>query len=226
MAGRVSNPGAPSVAARDVNKIIVNVGHFDVWDYGTNFFNVDALFSNANEPAYAIGNGNSGGGSTEFYAVYRAQLSPDKIFGINTKFGPITAINFEIGGDAEAENTAVRARQEAACRRSELQHWPARRLPEYRHAMCRRNGTTTGIAPSSCTMPRRADQLPRDRLSSKFVWFYGLKGLVGLPMDFKGFVNIVLPKGKTGFGGQTRDRGSGRSEIEPGCRHDAVQQTA
>jgi hypothetical protein len=73
----VSNPGGEE-GSRNVNKIIANVGHFDVWDYGTNFFNVDVLFSNANEPA-----NNSAGGSTEFYAVYRAQLSPDKIFGLN-----------------------------------------------------------------------------------------------------------------------------------------------
>src|ERR1700733_6440278 len=101
----VSNPGGNfdnvvGKGTRNVNKVIVNLGHFDVWDYGTNFFNVDVLFSNPNEAA-----ANSAGGSTEFYAVYRAQLSPDKIFGINTKIGPFSAINFEIGGDAEAENS-------------------------------------------------------------------------------------------------------------------------
>src|ERR1700727_935262 len=94
-----SNPGGEK-GSRDVNKAIVNVGHFDVWDYGSNFFNVDVLFSNANDPA-----NNSPGGSTEFYGVYRGQLSPDKIFGLNTKFGPFQAINFEFGGDAESENT-------------------------------------------------------------------------------------------------------------------------
>jgi hypothetical protein len=77
----------------------VNVEHFDVWDYGSNFFNLDVLFSNANEPA------NSAGGSTEFYTIYCGQLIPDKIFGINTKIGPFSAIYFEIGGDAEGENT-------------------------------------------------------------------------------------------------------------------------
>ena len=46
----VANPGGGK-GSRDVNKVIVNVGHFDVWDYGSNFFNVDVLFSDANEPA-------------------------------------------------------------------------------------------------------------------------------------------------------------------------------
>jgi hypothetical protein len=61
--------------------------HFDVWNYGSNFFNVDILFSNANESA-----NNSAGGSTEFNAVYRGQFGPDKVFGINTAFGPISAV--------------------------------------------------------------------------------------------------------------------------------------
>ena len=44
----VANPGEEK-GGRDVNKVIVNLAHFDVWDYGTNFFNVDVLFSNPNE---------------------------------------------------------------------------------------------------------------------------------------------------------------------------------
>src|ERR1700712_2996405 len=95
-----ANPGGEK-GSRNVNKTIVNVGHFDVWDYGSNFFNADVLFSNANERA-----ANSSGGSTEFYGVYRGQFSPDKIFGLNTAIGPFSAINFEVGGDAETENSA------------------------------------------------------------------------------------------------------------------------
>ncbi len=142
-------------ARADVNKIIVNVGHFDVWNYGSNFFNVDILFSNANEPA-----NNSAGGSTEFYGVYRGQFSPDKIFGLNTKFGPIDAINFEFGGDAETENTAVRAGQEAAHRRSELPHSRCRPGSWTSASMCRRNGTTTALPaiwPRCISRPRISD---------------------------------------------------------------------
>ena len=40
----------------------------------------------------------------------------------------------------------------------------------------------------------------------EFVWLYSLKGLTGLPLDFKGFMNIVTPKGKTGFGGHDLHR--------------------
>jgi hypothetical protein len=52
----VANPGGNfsdvvGKGTRDDNKVIVNLGHFDVWAYGTNFFNVDVLFSNPNEAA-------------------------------------------------------------------------------------------------------------------------------------------------------------------------------
>jgi hypothetical protein len=78
----VANP-TEEKGGRNVNKIIANVGHFDAGDYGSNFFSVDALFSDADEPA-----NNSPGGSTEFYAVYRGQLGPDKFLRINTRIGP------------------------------------------------------------------------------------------------------------------------------------------
>jgi hypothetical protein len=106
--------------------MIANGGHFDAGDHGSNFFSVDALFSDANEPA-----NNSSGGSTEFYAVYRGQSSPEKFLGINTKIGPFQAINFEFGGDVEGENSAF-VRKKGARGRSELPPQRAGRLPGYR----------------------------------------------------------------------------------------------
>jgi nucleoside-specific outer membrane channel protein Tsx len=196
----VANPGGNfdtnEKGSRDVNKVIVNLGHFDVWDYGTNFFNVDILFPNPNEAAV-----NSSGGSTEFYAVYRAQLSPDKIFGINTKFGPITAINFEIGGDAEAEDSAFAPNKKLLVAGPNFNFGlPAGFLnigvhvsKEWNHnAFCANACSQAGGAVSFDATPE-----------FEFVWLYSLKGLTGLPLDFKGFMNIVMPKGKTGFGGNT-----------------------
>jgi nucleoside-specific outer membrane channel protein Tsx len=186
----IANPGAPGNAARNVNKIIVNVGHFDVWKYGTNFFNVDVLFSNANEPA-----NNSGGGSTEFYALYRSQLSPDKLLGINTKFGPFTAINFEWGGDAEAENTTFAPDKKALVAGPNFNiGLPAGFVNVGVHAYHEWNNN--GIVHKAVNFDTTAE--------FEFVWFYGLKGLTGIPMYFAGFMNIVLPKGKDGFGSQTK----------------------
>jgi hypothetical protein len=189
------NPGDEK-GSRNVNKVIVNLAHFDVWDYGTNFFNVDILFSNPNEAAV-----NSSGGSTEFYAVYRAQLSPDKIFGLNTKFGPLSAINFEIGGDAETENNAFAPNKKLFIVGPNFNfnlgagflNIGVHLAKEWNH---------NGFCADSCSKPGGpVDFDPTGEV--EIVWLYNLKGLVGLPLDFRGFMNIVGPKGKTGFGSAT-----------------------
>jgi hypothetical protein len=193
----VANPGEEK-GGRDVNKVIVNLSHFDVWDYGTNFFNVDILFSNPNEAA-----ANSTGGSTEFYAVYRAQLSPDKIFGINTKIGPFTAINFEIGGDAESENTAFGPNKKLFVAGPNFNiGLPAGFLNIGVHIAHEWNHNGFSDCPTACGVGGPVSFNPTAEF--EFVWLYSLKSLVGLPLDFKGFTNVVLPKGKDGFGVQTK----------------------
>jgi nucleoside-specific outer membrane channel protein Tsx len=199
----ISNPGGGpggGEGSRDVNKIIVNVGHFDTWDYGSNFFNVDVLFSNANEPA-----NNSPGGSTEFYAVYRGQLSPDKIFGLNTKFGPIQAIDFEFGGDAESENTQFAPDKKLLVIGPNF-HFDLGKgfLTVGVHASKEwNNNGIVGRAVSFQTTPE-----------FEFVWLYNLKSFTNLPLDFRGFINVVLPKGKDGFGGNTYTEVLARPQLQ------------
>jgi nucleoside-specific outer membrane channel protein Tsx len=193
-----SNPGGGK-GSRDVNKIILNLGYFGTYDYGSNFFNVDILFSNANEPAL-----NSPGGSTEFYAVYRGQLSPDKIFGLNTKFGPIQAVNFEFGGDAEAENTQFAPDKKLLIAGPNFHlDMPAGFLNIGVHISKEwNNNGIVGRAVSFAAAPE-----------FEFVWLYPLK-FTGLPLDFRGFMNIVLPKGKDGFGGNTYTEILARPQLQ------------
>ena len=183
-----ANPGAPPDAARNVNKTIVNFSHFDVWKYGSNFINVDVLFSNANEP------NRSGGGSTELYAVYRGQLSPDKIFGLNTSIGPvISAINFEFGGDAETENTEFAPNKKVLVVGPNFHfNMPAGFLNLGVHAY--KEWNANGIVGKNVNFA----------LAPEFevVWLYPLTFLPW-PMDFRGFMNITGPKGKNGFGENT-----------------------
>ena len=195
----VSNPGGGK-GSREVNKIIVNVGHFDVWDYGSNFFNVDILFSDANEPA-----NNSGGGSTELYGVYRGQLSPDKIFGLNTKIGPFEAINFELGGDAETENTAFAPDKKLLVVGPNFHvAMPAGFLDIGVHMSkeWNNNGIAGGLAAAGVPGAFHTPVNFHATAEFEFVWLYPL-AFTGLPLDFRGFMNVVAPKGKDGFGNQT-----------------------
>lgn len=194
----VANPGGnpgDEKGSRNVNKVIFNLGHFDTWEYGSNFFNADVLLSNPNEAAY-----HSSGGSTEFYGVYRAQLSPDKIFGLNTKIGPFDAINFEIGGDLETENT---------------QFAPNKKLfvvgPNFHVTVpvgflnigvhLSKEWNHNGFCANGCAQPGGPVSF-HPTPEFEIVWLYPLT-FTGLPLDFRGFMNIVLPKGKDGFGADT-----------------------
>jgi hypothetical protein len=195
------NPG-DATNARNVNKLVVSLGHFDVWDYGTNFFNVDTLFSDGNEAAFSGVPGKaSNAGSTEFYAVYRAQLSPDKIFGLNTKFGPVAAINFEIGGDMEGENTQFAPAKKLFIAGPNI-HFdlaPAGFLNIGLHIA--KEWNHNGFCAEACTKP--GGPVSFDATGEfEFVWLYPL-AFTGLPLDFRGFMNVILPKGKDGFGGHT-----------------------
>jgi len=194
----VANPGGEK-GSRDVNKVVFNVGHFDVWDYGSNFFNVDMLLSNPNEPAY-----NSPGGSTEFYAVYRGQLSPDKILGINTKIGPFQAINFEFGGDLESENTQFAPNKKLLIAGPNFHlDVPAGFLDLGVHVS--KEWNHNGFAGKAVNF----DATPE----FEFVWLFPMT-FTGLPMDFRGFANIVLPKGKDGFGNKTVYEFLSRPQIQ------------
>lgn len=198
----ISNPGGGpggGKGSRNVNKIIVNIGHFDVWDYGSNFFNGDVLFSNANEPA-----NNSPGGSTEFYGVYRGQLSPDKIFGLNTKFGPIQAINFEFGGDAETENTTFAPDKKLLVLGPNFHlDVPAGFLDVGVHFS--KEWNNNGIAGRAVSFAAAPE--------FEIVWLFPMT-FTGLPLDFRGFANVVLPKGKDGFGNNTYTEILSRPQIQ------------
>ena len=188
------NPGDEK-GSRNVNKVIFNTGHFDIWDYGENFFSIDVLLSNPNEAA-----NNSSGGSTELYGVYRTQLSPDKIFGLNTKFGPFREINLELGGDLETENNAFSPNKKMIIFGPNFHmDVPAGFLNIGVHGY--KEWNNNGFCADSCTKPGGPvtfDMAPEFEI----VWLFPLT-FTHQPIDFRGFFNIVLPKGKTGFGSQT-----------------------
>jgi hypothetical protein len=106
-----TNPGAGTTP-----KHVLSYTHFDVWEYGTNFFNVDWLkATNAAPPpngtpaAPCDRTGATGcAGYTEIYALARStlgwnQLSHSKNFAI----GPLTNIEFVAGLDVNADNTTL-----------------------------------------------------------------------------------------------------------------------
>jgi hypothetical protein len=100
-------------------KSVFSFTHFDAWAYGTNFFTISLFKSGHNDPVSPCTNAgvvfNPGtftatpadcAGATEIYGLFRSTFGWNEIF--NTKafsIGPLHNISFEVGMDANTENT-------------------------------------------------------------------------------------------------------------------------
>jgi hypothetical protein len=101
-------------------KQVYSFTHFDAWAYGTNFFTISMYKSGHNDPASpctspgTITDPFTGftphaancAGATEIYGLFRSTFGWNEIF--NTKaftMGPLHNISFEVGMDANTENT-------------------------------------------------------------------------------------------------------------------------
>ena len=111
-------PGSKGVIDPFTAKQVYAFTHFDIWQYGTNFINIDMLKSDHNDPANPCTNAgvvfNPGTGvatpafcegSTEIYGLFRSTFGWNELF--NTKqftIGPLHNISFEVGMDANTQN--------------------------------------------------------------------------------------------------------------------------
>jgi hypothetical protein len=102
--------------------------HFDVWAYGTNFLSLSMFKSDHNDPANPCVTNASGtivssvaglpascAGMTEIYGLFRSTFGWNDIF--NTKafaVGPLHNISFEVGMDANTENSFLANSKRAA----------------------------------------------------------------------------------------------------------------
>jgi len=98
-------------------KQVYSFTHFDIWQYGTNFFTISMFKSDHNDPANPCFNAGlavnpfagivpaSCAGATEIYGLFRSTFGWNEIF--NTKaftVGPLHNISFEVGMDGNTEN--------------------------------------------------------------------------------------------------------------------------
>lgn len=85
---------------QNIKKNIVNLTHVSGYAYGTNFFNVDMLISDRNDPARAnTPSGAAEDGAQEVYVVYRHTLDAGKVLGLNLGVGPLRGFGLTAGGD-------------------------------------------------------------------------------------------------------------------------------
>jgi len=95
-------------------KSVYSFTHFDAWAYGTNFFTISMFKSDKNDPASPCTNAGvlisgaaaSCAGATEIYGLFRSTFGWNEIWNTHAfSYGPLHDISFEIGADANSENT-------------------------------------------------------------------------------------------------------------------------
>jgi hypothetical protein len=115
-------PTATNPGAGKTPKNVLTFTHFDVWEYGTHFFNVEWLkATNGKAPVFGTpaapcdqnGPLDPPGsercpGYTEIYGFLRSTLGWNQIFRTKAfSFGPLTNIEFAAGVDANTDNTTL-----------------------------------------------------------------------------------------------------------------------
>ena len=86
----------------DISKNILNFSHVSGFKYGTNFFSIDALFSDSKDPSGPDGKS----GAQEVYAVYRNTLDIGKIMNKDLKFGVAKGFGITSGFDFNTKTDA------------------------------------------------------------------------------------------------------------------------
>jgi nucleoside-specific outer membrane channel protein Tsx len=170
----------------DITKDILQLQHADGYVYGTNFFNIDMLMSDSKDPAAA-----GGGGAQEVYIVYRNTLSLSKVSGTPCKFGPISDLGVTAGFDFNSKD------DQFASRVREFYFGPTVSfdVPGFFSVslLLRTEHNHNGIVGKNVTF--------NDTWAINSAWGIPIKGT---PLVFKGFFNVIGPKGKDGFGGETK----------------------
>lgn len=177
----------------NVQKNIVSYTSVNGYAHGSDFANLDILFSNDKDPAH-------GGdmGATELYFVYNHEFGYGKI--VNGKpfdYGILKDISLKVGTDLSAKNTDFAANKDAIYAGPTLNLSVPTPTPGFVDisVMAYKEWGHNGIVAKQVSFD------PTYMLSA--AWGIPFNA-VSVPFKFKGFANFVGAKGKDGFGADTK----------------------
>jgi hypothetical protein len=183
---------------QDIEKNIVNYTHVDGYKWGGNFLSIDYLMSAGNDPA-----NNFGDGAREIYAVYRHTLSYNKITGHKGGWGPIADFGLTLGGDVNSKNDFFAAGKQLVV----AGPYVAWAVP-------------VGFFNTSFNWCKEWNHNGIVGVNVEFESHFCFEAAWSIPinvhfttMKFNGFFNVVTPKGRDGFGAETKTEVLTRSEI-------------
>jgi nucleoside-specific outer membrane channel protein Tsx len=200
---RFKEPGTANGA--DIEKSIVNYTHVDGYKWGSNFLSIDLLMSAGNDPVHdQPGSGASGEGAREVYVVYRHGLSYNKVSGSKGGWGPIADFGLTLGADVNTKDTDFAPQKRLivagpyiawAVPKGSFLNTSFNWCKEWNH-----NGITDVAVEFA------------DHFCFEAAWSFPIP-LGFTTAKFNGFFNVVTPKGRDGFGAETKTEVLTRPEI-------------
>lgn len=176
---RFREPGNELNIAKD----ILTLWYFSTNSLGSNFFNVDMLQSDRNDPA-----NNGTHGAQEVYVVYRNYLSLGKLSKKDYSFGPVRDVGLRSGFDYSSKNSAFGGAEQKLMVGPEVEF----DVPGYLSLSVMAlkdwgNNSIVGVQVNSDVTYRVA-----------LNWIFDLS--LGLPATFRGWATYTGTRGTDGFG--------------------------
>jgi hypothetical protein len=179
---------------KDISKNILGLTHASGYKYGSNFFNVDFLMSDKNDPASA----GSSTGAQEVYAVYRNTVDLSKVTGNAYKFGIVRGLGVTGGFDF---NTKADAGYNSKKRMLVVGPTVMLDVPGFLNvSLLELFESNSPYSTFSHTGTGRYSYSAHPMIG--LAW--GVPFSVGsVPLSFEGFANFIASKGKNEFGAET-----------------------
>ena len=171
--------------SEDINKSIIDLQHASGYKYGVNFFNVDLLMSDNKDPAAG------GSGAQEAYIVYRNAVDLSKITGSEYKFGIVRGVAGTFGFDWNTKNDIG-----YSSKKRMLVAGPTLMMDVPGFLNVSVLALFESNAPVGISSRYNYDTHPMLDLN------WGIP-IGSSPFSFQGYFDIIAPKGKDEFGGDT-----------------------
>lgn len=186
---RAREPGS----TQTTRKHVISLSHFDVTKWGTNLVVIDFKKSDNRDPANGVGSD----GALEVYGVYRGTISGNWMAG-GKAFGGgfIKDVSLAYGFDANTKNTTFAPQKRLVLAGAQV----AFDVPGYLTlaAYAGKEWNHCGVCPVGGINPEFKTNAHIE------VGYMQPLAFTGMPLRFSGFTNFVTPKGKDGFGDQTK----------------------
>jgi nucleoside-specific outer membrane channel protein Tsx len=190
---RIGNRFAEPFNPLPIRKNIFALTHVSGYKYGSNYFNVDLLQSDSNDP----GSLTQRSGAQEAYVVYRHTLDIGKLSGKDLAFGPVSAVGATVGFDWNTKNDISYNSRKRMLVAGPTLTWKAPGFLQTSLLLIHESNAPSGAFPPISQVTGRTTYKLHPMLSAS----WGIP--VGYGFKFEGYADLIAAKGTDEVGNQT-----------------------